>query len=98
MMLGDQQVREEWAKNQKEEGELYFMMIKQGNITLQDKTMHFQYNMIGPRPEKGYALIFGLHGGGGCPKEVNDQQYKNHLALYNSCLPPGVIWAALRSC
>ena len=73
-------------------------MLKQGNITLKDKTLKFQYFTRGNRPINGYSLIFGLHGGGGCPKEVNDQQFKNHINLYNNFLPQGVIWMALRSC
>jgi len=29
-------------------------------------------------------LIFGFHGGGGCPANVNDSQYNNHKNLYNN--------------
>lgn len=67
-MLQDKQVLEEWAKLQQDEGELYFLMIKQGSITLAGKTLKFQYQTLGPKPPNGYSLIFGLHGGGGCPK------------------------------
>ena len=42
--------------------------------------------------------MFGLHGGGGCPAQVNQQQYNNHLAIYDSFLPQGTIWFACRSC
>lgn len=97
-MLEDKEVFEIWSKNMQDEAELYNLMIKQGSITLQDKTLKFQYTIMEPKPPKGYSLVFGLHGGGGCAKEVNDQQYQNHLALYNNFLPPGVIWIALRSC
>ena len=48
-------------------GELYTMLIKQGSITLGDKTMRFQFFCFGAAPPGGYRLIFGLHGGGGCP-------------------------------
>ena len=60
--------------------------------------MKFQHHMIGTQPPNGYALIFGLHGGGNCSTATNDQQYNNHLALYDQFLPQGVIWIALRSC
>jgi hypothetical protein len=52
----------------------------------------------GDKPEGGYSLVFGLHGGGGCPSEVNEQQFHNHLHLYDKYLPSGVIWFVPRSC
>lgn len=49
-------------------------------------------------PEGGYRLVIGLHGGGGCAKEDNDNQWENHLNLYESYLPEGTIWLVPRSC
>lgn len=60
------------------------MMIQLGSITLRDKTLRFKYFLIGDRPRDGYALVFGLHGGGGCETSVNDQQFNNHLTLYKN--------------
>ena len=60
--------------------------------------MNFQYFTKGDKPLGGYTLIFGLHGGGGCPTPVNDQQFNNHLSLYNEFLPEGSIWFVPRSC
>jgi hypothetical protein len=45
----------------------------------------------------GYRLIFGLHGGGGCPPEINNDQFRNHLNLYDKLLPAGSIWFIFRS-
>jgi len=74
------------------------MMINERSITLGDKTMNFQYFTKGEKPLGGYTLIFGFHGGGGCPTPVNDQQFQNHLNLYDQQLPSGTIWFVPRSC
>jgi len=42
-------------------------------------------------------LVFGLHGGGGVPKETNDQQFSNHKNFYGKYLPEGTVWVAPRS-
>jgi hypothetical protein len=31
---------------------------------------------VGKKPEKGWALVIAMHGGGGAPKEVNDSQWQ----------------------
>ncbi len=74
------------------------MLLKEESVTIGNKTLRFKYFTKGARPEGGYILIFGLHGGGGCTTEVNDQQYKNHFTLYNDLLPAGTIWFVPRSC
>lgn len=43
-------------------------MLNSGTLTLNGKTINFVYSTKGNRPPNGYTLIFGLHGGGGCPK------------------------------
>ena len=50
-------------------------------IPFGDVTMRFRYNVIGERPENGHALYIALHGGGGVPAEVNDQQFA-HMQVY----------------
>lgn len=72
-------------------------MLDSGSLTIGDQTMEFTYNIKGDRPPNGYTLIFGFHGGGGCPKKVNDGQYNNHKKLYNKHLPNGCIWFVPRS-
>lgn len=60
--------------------------------------MKFAYFKKGDQPPSGYSLIFGFHGGGGCPAEVNDSQFENHKHLYDKYLPEGCIWFIPRSC
>ena len=52
----------------------------------------------------GRPLFIGMHGGGGCPAEVNDSQWENHTHLYShgpiksgATLPRGAVWVAPRS-
>ena len=46
-------------------------MVESGQIQIGDKCMRLKYFTFGSRPPKGYTLLFGLHGGGGCPSSVN---------------------------
>jgi hypothetical protein len=59
-------------------------MLQSGSLTLNGKTMKFTYKQKGAKPPNGYTLIFGLHGGGGCPPAANDSQYNNHKHLYDN--------------
>jgi predicted peptidase len=47
-----------------------------------DLKMPFFYRVFGERPEPGRAMVISMHGGGGAPKEVNDQQWENQKHLY----------------
>ena len=47
-----------------------------------DKTMPFFYKTFGDKPKTGRSLWISMHGGGGAPARVNDQQYENHKKLY----------------
>jgi hypothetical protein len=40
-------------------------MLQSGKLNINGRTMIFQYKMKGKRPNNGYTLIFGFHGGGG---------------------------------
>src|SRR5688572_25443880 len=37
--------------------------------------MPFAYTVFGERPKNGRSLFISMHGGGGTPKRVNDQQW-----------------------
>jgi predicted esterase len=37
---------------------------------------------VGKKPEKGWPLVIAMHGGGGAPKEVNDQQWEQMQRYY----------------
>ena len=73
------------------------IMLESKKLTLNGRTMHFEYFKRGPAPSDGYSLYFGMHGGGGCPKEVNDQQWENHKTLYNQYLNFSCIWFVPRA-
>ncbi len=48
-----------------------------------DHEMPFWYEVHGePRAGEGRALYISMHGGGGAPKRVNDQQWENQKRLY----------------
>jgi poly(3-hydroxybutyrate) depolymerase len=44
--------------------------------------MPFFYKTFGEKPKGGHSLWISLHGGGGAPARVNDQQYENQKKLY----------------
>ena len=48
--------------------------------------MPFYYQTFGEQPPTGRSLIISLHGGGGAPASVNDQQYKNQQHLYDATM------------
>lgn len=47
-----------------------------------DLVMPFFMKTFGAKPERGHALWISLHGGGGAPARVNDQQWENQKKLY----------------
>ncbi len=51
-------------------------------ITYGDQTMKFDYRVFGDKPENGRSLFISMHGGGGAPARVNDQQWRNQIGLY----------------
>lgn len=52
------------------------------SITIGDKTLRYQYKTYGDEPKEGHSLYISMHGGGGAPARVNDQQWKNQINLY----------------
>jgi dienelactone hydrolase len=44
--------------------------------------MPFYYQVFGEKPNTGRRLYISMHGGGGAPKAVNDQQWENQKGLY----------------
>lgn len=51
-------------------------------IVMGDQTMKFDYRTFGDKPENGRSLFISMHGGGGAPARVNDQQWQNQIGLY----------------
>jgi hypothetical protein len=52
-------------------------VLKEGKLE-----MPFFYKTFGDKPKGGHSLWISMHGGGGAPARVNDQQYENQKKLY----------------
>lgn len=55
-------------------------------LIYQDYKMPFFYQKYGDEPVNGRSLFISLHGGGGAPPKVNDQQYENQKHLYDTVI------------
>jgi hypothetical protein len=53
-------------------------MLRDGELE-----MPFYYKIFGDKPKNGRSLYISMHGGGGAPKRVNDQQWENQKRLYS---------------
>ena len=51
-------------------------------LTLGELKMPYEVRVFGERPAAGHSLYLSMHGGGGAPKRVNDQQWRNQQGLY----------------
>jgi hypothetical protein len=51
-------------------------------IVIGDLRMPFWYRSFGEASADGRSLYISMHGGGGAPAAVNDQQYENQKRLY----------------
>ena len=47
-----------------------------------DKTLRWLEKTFGEAPVDGRSLWISMHGGGGAPPQVNDQQWQNQIRLY----------------
>ena len=56
--------------------------MKAKAITIGKETLRFNFITFGEKPKGGRSLFISLHGGGGAPAGVNDQQWRNQLRLY----------------
>jgi len=62
-------------------------MVRQSDLTRQcfqigDRKLEYKERRFGQAPAEGSSLWISLHGGGGAPTEVNDQQWNNQIKLY----------------
>ncbi len=51
-------------------------------LSLGDHEMKYWYEVHGDAPAEGRSLYISMHGGGGAPAEVNEQQWNNQKRLY----------------
>ncbi len=57
--------------------EMKAKVLKDGKMELK-----FHETRFGKKPDGGHSLWISLHGGGGAPAKVNDQQWENQKKLY----------------
>ncbi len=55
---------------------------KAKRIQIDDKEMKFEYRVFGKPNATGRSLYISMHGGGGAPAAVNEQQWRNQIKLY----------------
>lgn len=51
-------------------------------ITHDNLKLPFKLKVFGEKPADGRSLYISMHGGGGTPTAVNDQQWRNQIGLY----------------
>ncbi len=51
-------------------------------MELDNLTMKYEAIIYGEAPEDGHSLYISMHGGGNAPAQVNDQQWRNQIRLY----------------
>ncbi len=51
-------------------------------IVIGDLKMKYASKVFGEKPEAGHCLVISMHGGGGAPARVNEQQWENQKRLY----------------
>ena len=55
---------------------------KSKKLQIDNLEMKFEYKVHGEKPNSGRSLFISMHGGGGAPARVNEQQWKNQIRLY----------------
>ena len=56
--------------------------MEKKSLKLGDKTLRWLEKTFGEAPADGRSLWISMHGGGGAPPQVNDQQWQNQIRLY----------------
>ncbi len=68
-------------------------------VSTKDRTSPYLWRHVGKKPKDGWALVIAMHGGGGAPQEVNDQQWHGMFEHYYKDHPEagGYVYLALRA-
>ena len=68
-------------------------------VSTKDRTSPYLWRHVGTKPPGGWALVIAMHGGGGAPKAVNDQQWHSMFERYYKEHPEagGYVYLALRA-
>ncbi|EMI57418.1 transglutaminase domain-containing protein [Rhodopirellula sallentina] len=78
----DEMVASLWTKYRESEIAVRKAENTKREITIGERKMPFWYKVFGEKPADGRRLFISMHGGGGAPARVNDQQYENQKRLY----------------
>ena len=90
----EQAVTEAWGERVAAERTILETAWAEKAVTAQGKTLRWLEQRFGEKPTGGWNLFISLHGGGGAPPRVNDQQWRNQIRLYQH---PGSIFVAPRA-
>ena len=60
------------------------------SITQAGKTMRYTMEIRGKKPSRGYPVYIALHGGGGAPAAVNDEQWAAMQSYYSDSIESGI--------
>lgn len=71
-----------WRECVKTRGPQRAAEMKANTVVAAGKTMRLLARSFGQAPAGGRCLWISMHGGGGAPAEVNDQQWHNQIGLY----------------
>lgn len=84
--------RQLWANLSQQERNNPDRILEMENrsISYGEVSMDFVYFIIGDKPANGRSLYIALHGGGGVPAEVNDQQFRHMQTYYRFSVTEGV--------
>ena len=68
-------------------------------VATKDRKSPYLWRHVGQKPAGGWALVIAMHGGGGAPKRVNDQQWQSMFERYYKEHPEagGYVYLALRA-
>ncbi len=68
-------------------------------VATKDRKSPYLWRHIGDKPADGWALVIAMHGGGGAPARVNDQQWRGMFDRYYKPHPEagGYVYLALRA-
>jgi pimeloyl-ACP methyl ester carboxylesterase len=75
-------VRTLWSERQTQLKEERSPEMQSRTITISGKSLRWEERVFGEAPAGGHSLWISMHGGGGAPKAVNDQQWQNQIGLY----------------
>lgn len=70
------------AEAQAQRGAALADAFERKTLTWQDKSMRWLEKTFGDAPAGQRSLWISMHGGGGAPARVNDQQWQNQIRLY----------------